>query len=57
MKHEGNQGKVLTNAGVWTVTKSDQVAVDANQAGEIVQFVVQPPIDVKLMSVFTEETW
>jgi hypothetical protein len=47
---------VLTDAGMRTVTKSDQVAVDTNQAREIIQTAVQPPIDIKLIGVFTEDT-
>lgn len=39
------------------MTKSDQATVDSNQAGEIILAVVQPPIDIKFVRVFTEDTW
>jgi hypothetical protein len=52
---QGAEGEVLTDAGTRTVTKSEQVAVDADRAREIIQPVVQPPIDIKFVGVFAED--
>jgi hypothetical protein len=46
---------VLTHAGARTVTESDQVAVDPDQAREIIQPAVQPPIDIEFVGVFAED--
>ena len=45
----------LTDTGVRTVAKSYQVTVNADQARDITQLVVQPPIDIEIVGVFTED--
>ena len=46
---------MLTDAGVRSMAKSDQVAVDADHAREIIRPVVKPSVDIKFVGVFTED--
>lgn len=46
---------MLTDAGVWAVTETHQDAVDTYQAREIIQPVVQPPVDVEFVGILPED--
>ena len=47
-------GKVLANAATRTVTKCEDVAVEANRVREIIRSV-QPPIDIEFVGIFTKD--